>query len=151
MCTRQSRNVIWDMINTLFRLFSCRTYISCFLLALTNIRPWPLVAFFQISLKNSELQNRPQYLSRLSPALFPTTFFEITVFTTTNRAGVAVVSTITSYLLTGCRNVLTASKNFEKSQQKIPESAPGLTVTVAADYGRMEREDCGFCQGKNVL
>ena len=35
---------------------SCRTYFCCFLLALANICPWPLVLFFQISLKNSELK-----------------------------------------------------------------------------------------------
>ena len=31
---------------------SCRKYFCCFPLALTNIRPWPLVPFSQISLKN---------------------------------------------------------------------------------------------------
>ena len=35
---------------------SCRTYFCCFPLALANIYPWPLVLFFQISLKNSELK-----------------------------------------------------------------------------------------------
>ena len=34
----------------------CRPYFSCFPLALTTILPWPLVPFFQISLKNSEPQ-----------------------------------------------------------------------------------------------
>ena len=36
-CTRQSRNVIWDMINTLFLTRSCRSYFCCFALALGNI------------------------------------------------------------------------------------------------------------------
>ena len=31
---------------------SCRTYFYCFPLALTDIRPWPLMQLFQISLKN---------------------------------------------------------------------------------------------------
>ena len=31
---------------------SCRTYFCCFSLALANICPWPLVAFFQISSEN---------------------------------------------------------------------------------------------------
>ena len=31
---------------------SCRTYFCCFPLALTNLCPWPLVPFFQISLEN---------------------------------------------------------------------------------------------------
>ena len=35
---------------------SCRTYFCCFPLALANILPWPLVPFFEISLKNSELK-----------------------------------------------------------------------------------------------
>ena len=35
---------------------SCRTYFCCFPLALANIRPWPLVPLFQISLKNSGLK-----------------------------------------------------------------------------------------------
>ena len=35
---------------------SCRTYFCCFPLALANIRPWPLVPFFEISLKNSVLK-----------------------------------------------------------------------------------------------
>ena len=35
---------------------SCRTYFCCFPLALANICLWPLMPFFQISLKNSELK-----------------------------------------------------------------------------------------------
>ena len=35
---------------------SCRTYLCCFPLTLAIIRPWPLVPFFQISLKNSKLK-----------------------------------------------------------------------------------------------
>ena len=37
-------------------LLSCQTYFCCFPLALTNIRPWPLVPFFETSLKSSELK-----------------------------------------------------------------------------------------------
>ena len=47
------------MANTLFLMYySCRTYFCCLPLAFTNIhvRPWPLVPFFQISLKNNELK-----------------------------------------------------------------------------------------------
>ena len=82
MCTRQSRKVIWDVINTLRYSWhcSCRIFYCCFPLAFANIRLWPLVPFFQISLNNSELKTaRPQYLSGLSRALFPTTFLEIAV------------------------------------------------------------------------
>ena len=35
---------------------SCGTYLCCFALALADIRPWPLVPFFENSLKNSELK-----------------------------------------------------------------------------------------------
>ena len=35
---------------------SCRTYFCCFPLALADICPWPLLPFFQISLKNSALK-----------------------------------------------------------------------------------------------
>jgi len=35
---------------------SCRTYLCCFPSPLANICPWPLLSFFQISLKNSELK-----------------------------------------------------------------------------------------------
>ena len=59
ICTRQSRKVTWHMINTLFLMYcSCQTYFCCLPLAFTNIHvhPWPLVLFFQISLKNNELK-----------------------------------------------------------------------------------------------
>ena len=35
---------------------SCRTYFGCFPLAPANTRPWPLVSFFQTSLKNGEFK-----------------------------------------------------------------------------------------------
>ena len=45
MCTRQSRKVIWDMVDT--RTVpddcSCRTYFCCFPLALANTFSWPFV------------------------------------------------------------------------------------------------------------
>ena len=51
----------------------------CFPSALADIYPWPLVPFFQISLKNDELKSTHncQYPSGLSRALFLTTFLEI--------------------------------------------------------------------------
>ena len=79
MCTRQSRKIIWDIINTLFFWHcSCRTYFCCFSLALANILPWSLVHdsnFFE----KQWTQNRPHNLSGLSHALFPTSFLEIAV------------------------------------------------------------------------
>ena len=56
---QKSRKITWHMINTLFLMYcSCRTYFCCLPLAFTNIHvyPWPLVLFFQISLKNNELK-----------------------------------------------------------------------------------------------
>ena len=46
MCMRQSQKV----------LGCCRTYFCCFPLALADICPWPLLPFFQMSLRNSELK-----------------------------------------------------------------------------------------------
>ena len=57
---------------------SCRTYFCCFPLALADIYPRPLLPFFQISLKNSEL--KITHRSGLSRALYPTTFLEIAVY-----------------------------------------------------------------------
>ena len=60
MCTRRSRKVIWDMINTLFQTLQLSKFLFLLPLACANIRPWPLagplVPFFQISLKNSKLK-----------------------------------------------------------------------------------------------
>ena len=56
MCMWQSQKVIWDMINSLFPTLQLSTYFCCFSLALANISPWPLMPFFQIFLKNSEIK-----------------------------------------------------------------------------------------------
>ena len=43
--------------------WSCRSYLCCFLLALANIRPWPFVPFFQLSLTetlNTKLPTIPK-------------------------------------------------------------------------------------------
>ena len=60
-------------------LLSCQTYFCCFPLALTNIRPWPLVPFFETSLKSSELKTTHNPF-RDCRVHFPTTFFEIAVY-----------------------------------------------------------------------
>ena len=75
---------IWDMINTHYTvpdvlyIFSCRTYFCCFSLALTNIRPWPLMPSFQI-LENSELKTTHNAFQDCC-ALFLTTLLEIAAF-----------------------------------------------------------------------
>ena len=58
---------------------SCRTYFCCFPLALANTFPWPFVPILSNFFEKQRTQNHPQYLSRLSRALFPTTFLEIAV------------------------------------------------------------------------
>ena len=79
LCTRQSRKVIWDMINTLVLdtvaveptfvvSFSPRKHTSMASRAI-------LWNFFE----KQWTKNHPQYLSRLSRALFPTTFLETAV------------------------------------------------------------------------
>ena len=72
-------NMGYDQYTCSWHYCSCRTYFCCFPLALANICPWPLVPFFEIYLKNSELKTTPQYLLGLSRALVPTTFLETAV------------------------------------------------------------------------
>ena len=80
MRTLQSRKVIWDMINTLFLTLKLSNLLFFFWGALTNIRLWPLVWFFQICLKNSELKTTHNTSRDCSRALFPSTFLEIAVY-----------------------------------------------------------------------
>ena len=82
MCTRQSRKVIWDMINTLssYNDCSCRTYFGCFPLAIKNITSLTFRNILSNFFEEQCTQNYPQYLSGLSRALFPTTFLEIAVY-----------------------------------------------------------------------
>ena len=57
MCTQRSRKVIiCDMINALFLTLQLSNLLLLLSLAFANTRPWPLVPFFQISLKNIELK-----------------------------------------------------------------------------------------------
>ena len=86
MCTRQSRKVIWDMINTLFLTTSCRSYFCCFPLALANTFSWHFVPIPSNFFEKKRTQNHPQCLSGLSRALFPTTFLEIAVYTSSYRS-----------------------------------------------------------------
>ena len=59
---------------------SCRTYFSCFPLALANTFPWPFVPILSNFFEKKRTQNHPQCLSGLSRALFPTSFLEIAVY-----------------------------------------------------------------------
>ena len=80
MCPRQSREIIWDMFNTLILTL----WLSNLLLLLSfsthrhmsMASPAILSNFFE----KQCTQNHPQYLSELSRALYPTTFLEIAVY-----------------------------------------------------------------------
>ena len=56
ICTRQSRKVTWDMINTLFLTLQLSNLYLLLCFKTGKLRLWPTVSFFQISLKNSELK-----------------------------------------------------------------------------------------------
>ena len=80
MCPRQSREVIWDMFNTLILTL----WLSNLLLLLSfsthrhmsMASPAILSNFFE----KQWTQNHPQYLSGLSRALYPTTFLKIAAY-----------------------------------------------------------------------
>ena len=56
MCMQPSRKVIWDIINSLFLTLQLSNLVLLLSFRLANKRPLPLLPFFQISLKNSELK-----------------------------------------------------------------------------------------------
>ena len=81
MCTRQSRKVIWDMINILFLTLQLSNRL--FLLSFSTRRHISMASRGSILSNFFEEQwtkNHPQYHSGLSRALFPTTFLEIAVY-----------------------------------------------------------------------
>ena len=51
-----------------------------FLIALANVHQWPLVPFFQISLKNSEHKTTLNTFWDCHLPFFPATFLEITIY-----------------------------------------------------------------------
>ena len=65
---------------------SCRSYFCCFPLALANTFPWHFVPIPSNFFEKKRTQNHPQCLSGLSRALFPTTFLEIAVYTSSYRS-----------------------------------------------------------------
>ena len=76
MCSRQSRKVIWDTINTQFLTPVAvePTFVAFLKHSQTFVRGLRVILsnFFE----EQNTQNHPQYLSGLSRALFPTTFLE---------------------------------------------------------------------------
>ena len=79
MCTRQSRNVIWDMINKLFVTLQLSKILL--LLSFSTRKHMSMASCDILSNFVEELwtQYYPQYLSALSRALFPPAFLEIAV------------------------------------------------------------------------
>ena len=80
MCTRQSRKVIWDMINTLFLTLQLSNLLL--LLSFSTRKHTSMASRVILSnfFEKQLIQNHPQYLTGLSRALFPTTFLEIAVY-----------------------------------------------------------------------
>ena len=82
MCTRQSRKVIWDLINTLFLTLYLLNLLLLLSFSIWKHRSMVSCAILSNFFEDKRTQNRPQYLSELSRALFPTTFLEIGVYNT---------------------------------------------------------------------
>ena len=70
----------------------CRTYSSCFPLALANIRLWPLVPFFQISLKNTELKTTHNTFRGTVACIFSDNVLEIAVCSWVNSGCVVRIA-----------------------------------------------------------
>ena len=67
LCTRQSRKVIWDMINTLFlTTVAVEPTFVAFLLHSQTTFPWPFVPILSNFFEKKRTQNHPQCLSGLS-------------------------------------------------------------------------------------
>ena len=96
MCTRQSRKVTWGMINTLLltlQLSNLLLLLSFSICKHTSMASRAIVSNF---FEEQWTQNRPQYLSGLSRALFPTTFLEIAVYDHMLQEGARVEDQSTS-------------------------------------------------------
>ena len=80
MCTRQSRKVIWDMINTQFLTLQVSNLLL--LLSLSTHRHMSMAspAILSNFLEKQCTQKQPTILSWLSRALYPTTFLKIAVY-----------------------------------------------------------------------
>ena len=79
-CTRQSRKVMWDMINTL--VLDTVVVEPTFVLSFSPRKHTSMAsrAILWNFFEKQWTKNHPQYLSGLSCALFPTTFLETAVY-----------------------------------------------------------------------
>ena len=105
---------------------SCRTYFCCFPLALANIRPWNFLPFFE----KQWTKNHPQYLSRLSRALFSTTFLETAVYGTWRLAQCSHTSFGFSYPTTTGASWKPASLVCEDERMRAQTMKPCLTFVL---------------------
>ena len=80
MCTRRSRKVIWDMINTLLQTLQLSKLLLLLSFSTHKHTSMASRAILSNFFEEQRTQNYPQYLSGLSRALFPTTFLEIAVY-----------------------------------------------------------------------
>ena len=78
MCTRQSRKVIWDMINTLFLVLQLSKILLLLSFSTRKHTSMASCAILSNFCEEQRTQSHPQYLSGLS--LFPTTFLEVAVY-----------------------------------------------------------------------
>ena len=74
LCTRQSRKVIWDMINTLLLTLQLSNLLLMLSFSTCKHRS------FEICLKNSELKTTHNTFRDCRVRLFPTTFLELAVY-----------------------------------------------------------------------
>ena len=80
MCTRQSRKVIWYLIYTLFLTLQLLNLLLLLSFSIRKHSSMASCAILSNFFEELRTQNRPQYLSGLSCALFSTTFLEIGVY-----------------------------------------------------------------------
>ena len=80
MCTRQSRKVIWDMINTLFLTLQLSNLLLLLSFSIRKHTSMASRAILSNFFEEQRTQNNPQYFSGLPRALSPTTFLEIAVY-----------------------------------------------------------------------
>ena len=80
MCTRQSRKVIWDTINSLFLTLQLSNLLLLLSLSTRKHTSMASRAILSNFFEEQRTQNHPEYLSGLWRALFPTTFLKVTLF-----------------------------------------------------------------------
>ena len=99
MYTLLSRKILWDVINTLFLTLSMSNLLLLLSFTTHNYTPMASRAFLSNFFEKQLTQNRPQYPSGLSRALFPTSFLEKAVHTKPTRIFVSLCDPRTFHAL----------------------------------------------------